>query len=89
MPGVDLVAIGKVFLAFGHDPISRSMPMSTCSRCQKTFECGMVEATSEPCWCTALPPLPADALDDADDTVCLCPDCLKARIAALADRRGS
>ena len=62
--------------------------MSTCSRCQKFFECGMVEATENPCWCTALPPLPADALDDAlddaDGTACLCPDCLKARIAELA-----
>ena len=37
--------------------------MSTCSRCQKSFECGMVEATDNPC---------------------LCPDCLKARIAELA-----
>jgi hypothetical protein len=44
----------------------------------------MVEATDNPCWCAALPPLPADALDNADDTVCLCPDCLEARIAELA-----
>ena len=58
--------------------------MSTCSRCQTVFECGMVEASDSPCWCTALPPLPADALDDTDDTVCLCPECLKARIAQLA-----
>lgn len=55
--------------------------MSTCSRCQTFFECGMVEATGNPCWCAALPPLPADALDDADDTVCLCPSCLRERIA--------
>lgn len=62
--------------------------MSTCSRCQTTFDCGMVEATESPCWCAALPPLPADALDDndgdGDSAVCLCPDCLKARIAQLS-----
>jgi hypothetical protein len=59
--------------------------MSTCSRCQNTFECGMVEATDAPCWCTELPPLPADALPDAgENSLCLCPDCLKARIAEIA-----
>ena len=58
--------------------------MSTCSRCQKTFECGMVEATGTPCWCAALPPLPADALGVADDALCLCPECLRERIAQLA-----
>jgi hypothetical protein len=57
--------------------------MSTCSRCQKNFECRIVDGGEGPCWCTALPPLPADALDDADDTVCLCPECLQARIAQL------
>jgi hypothetical protein len=60
------------------------MPMSTCSRCQKIFECGMADGGEDPCWCAALPPLPAEALDDADDSLCLCPDCLKARIAQLA-----
>lgn len=58
--------------------------MSICSRCQKFFACEMVEATGNPCWCAALPPLPADVLDDADEPGCLCPDCLKARIAELA-----
>ena len=70
--------------------------MSTCSRCQKVFACGMVDGSDGPCWCTALPPLPAGALDDADDALCLCPDCLKARIAqqtaaasAVASRAGA
>ena len=57
--------------------------MSTCSRCGAAFECGMVEALDAPCWCTTLPPLPADSLPDADDGRCLCPPCLKAWMACL------
>lgn len=55
--------------------------MSACSRCHKVFACRMADGGEGPCWCSALPPLPADALDDGDDTVCLCPDCLRERIA--------
>ena len=58
--------------------------MSTCSRCQSTFDCGMVDATDAPCWCAALPPLPAEALPDDDESRCLCPACLGERIAEVA-----
>jgi hypothetical protein len=37
--------------------------MSLCARCGATFICGMADRVStEPCWCTRLPALPAAAL---------------------------
>jgi hypothetical protein len=53
--------------------------MAVCSSCNLPFTCGMRE-TSEPCWCAALPALPS--IEPAQD--CLCPACLKARLAADA-----
>lgn len=51
--------------------------MSHCARCGKTFECGMSDAgASSPCWCTALPPLPAETLG-CDAASCYCADCLR------------
>jgi hypothetical protein len=55
--------------------------MSTCPRCNTTFECGMADAGSGPCWCTTLPALPVDALPGTNDARCLCPSCLRAWIA--------
>jgi hypothetical protein len=59
--------------------------MSHCARCGKIFECGMSDAgASSPCWCTALPPLPAESLG-RDSTGCYCPDCLQ-RLLQESDR---
>jgi hypothetical protein len=42
--------------------------MSVCKRCGATFNCGMADGVStEPCWCTRLPALPATALPLATD----------------------
>lgn len=67
----------------GFSIIFMGIRMSTCSRCGAAFECGMVEALETPCWCTALPALPADSLPDAADDRCLCPVCLKTWMARL------
>ena len=56
--------------------------MSTCVSCGAGFDCGMVDAAApSPCWCTALPPLPAEQLG-RDAAGCYCPDCLRALLAA-------
>jgi hypothetical protein len=62
--------------------------MSACSRCGAQFSCGMVDGdTREPCWCTGLPALPADALiapaEGTEMQNCLCPTCLALKIASL------
>ena len=50
--------------------------MAACSACNRTFTCGLRE-TSEPCWCASVPPIARiDATAD-----CLCPECLRERIA--------
>ena len=37
--------------------------MSACVACGAEFQCGMVDTdTPEPCWCTRLPPLPAEQI---------------------------
>ncbi|MEC5215170.1 hypothetical protein RCH09_000100 [Actimicrobium sp. GrIS 1.19] len=52
--------------------------MSQCSQCGATFGCAMADAdAAEPCWCTALPNLPATALTQG---ACLCPRCLAERL---------
>jgi len=53
--------------------------MSACVQCGQEFNCGMVDtASTEPCWCMALPTLPAALLAGAGDTMrCFCPDCLQ------------
>ncbi len=58
--------------------------MRACVQCGASFRCGMVDGpASEPCWCIALPPLPAALLATATAADrCFCPDCLK----ALLDR---
>jgi len=58
--------------------------MSTCARCGATFSCAMADPSDgQPCWCTALPPaLPVPGADA--NASCLCPDCLRQRIADAA-----
>jgi len=51
--------------------------MAHCASCGERFTCGLRE-TQVPCWCASLPPL--SRVDPAAD--CLCPDCLRARLAA-------
>lgn len=60
--------------------------MSICSRCGDEFSCGMVDSRDQPCWCVQLPKLPRSAIDADPEgsTSCLCPSCLKARIAEAA-----
>ncbi len=62
--------------------------MSECVRCGKAFGCGMVDGdAASPCWCTALPPLPA-ALLGRDAAGCYCPDCLAQLLAAAQHGAG-
>ncbi|NMM26149.1 MAG: cysteine-rich CWC family protein [Glaciimonas sp.] len=63
--------------------------MSQCMRCGAPFACGMVDKYSTdlgPCWCSALPALPADVIGAAQragtPASCLCPACLYAAVAA-------
>ncbi len=61
--------------------------MSDCVACGKAFPCGMADAAVFPCWCTALPPLPAEQLGRAG-AQCYCPDCLARLVAALHANAG-
>lgn len=62
--------------------------MSVCTRCGAVFTCGMADAGAggAPCWCTALPALPASAYvtapGAADGASCFCPGCLRALLDA-------
>ncbi|RZF31132.1 hypothetical protein EVC45_04040 [Paraburkholderia sp. UYCP14C] len=58
---------------------ARSERSARCPRCGNAFDCGMRGETSSPCWCRALPPLPAGRLKPGSG--CLCPQCLAAEIA--------
>ncbi|MEX3853770.1 cysteine-rich CWC family protein [Paraburkholderia sp. BR10923] len=58
---------------------TRSGSSARCPRCGNAFDCGMQGETSSPCWCRALPPLPAERLKPGGR--CLCPECLAAEIA--------
>lgn len=54
------------------------MPQAkACTRCGAEFGCGRNDAD---CWCNALPPLPAAALDELKD--CYCPRCLADIVAS-------
>ena len=55
-----------------------------CSRCGTAFGCGR---DAPGCWCTSLPPLPANAIDGSAD--CLCPRCLAAEVEAHAGAPGA
>ncbi len=55
--------------------------MSVCSRCGAAFGCAMADGGSEPCWCTALPPvIPVPGVEVG----CWCPACLRAQIEQAA-----
>ena len=59
-----------------------------CPQCGAQFRCGMESGDAE-CWCAALPallPLPAKA-DPAAPATCLCPACLKGRLAKASAAR--
>jgi hypothetical protein len=64
--------------------------MSICTRCGAPFGCAMADGGTEPCWCTALPPVvpvPVPATRDAaQDAIpgCWCPACLRQHIAQRA-----
>ncbi len=64
--------------------------MSACVACGQSFQCGMVDTGApDPCWCTQLPPLPAEQLQAAADrgkAGCYCPDCLRALVAGATER---
>ncbi len=50
---------------------------SRCAACGRLFHCGMKD--EQPCWCaTDFPPV----LTGEPQAACLCPECLRARIAA-------
>jgi hypothetical protein len=64
--------------------------MSICTHCGLEFSCGMADAGAEPgqpCWCAAMPKVPAEALAASDAASCRCPACLKAWIAALEQQQ--
>lgn len=63
--------------------------MSICLRCNAGFRCGMLENADQPCWCAALPLLPADGLPEPERPGCLCPSCLRDWIAERAADAGS
>lgn len=67
--------------------------MSICVRCGAGFSCGMTDdASGTPCWCAALPVLPASAYVTKDGTpggsACFCPACLRALLETERTRRG-
>ncbi|MGF6769558.1 hypothetical protein P3T18_002028 [Paraburkholderia sp. GAS199] len=62
-------------------PSSPDPASARCPRCGNAFDCGMHAQPFE-CWCSALPPLPADRLEPGGR--CLCPECLAAEIARAA-----
>jgi hypothetical protein len=60
--------------------------MSICTRCGAPFGCAMADGSSEPCWCTTLPPVvPLPVQDAGQGTApgCWCPACLRQHIAQL------
>ncbi|KPK08246.1 MAG: hypothetical protein AMJ64_04015 [Betaproteobacteria bacterium SG8_39] len=64
-------------------PEASSGAGSRCARCGLRFECGL-EAGAERCWCAALPPL-----KPVPGKGCLCPDCLRAALAAAQRASGA
>jgi len=62
--------------------------MSICTQCGLEFACGMADAvepgSDQPCWCSAMPKVPAEALAASDAASCRCQACLKTWIETLA-----
>jgi len=63
-------------------PTATPAPADRCSQCGAPFVCGYAAGLGD-CWCASLPKLPAGEL--VPGLPCLCPDCLRARQAAVAD----
>jgi len=62
-----------------------AMKNETCFVCGAAFVCGATSASGK-CWCAELPLI----VPYTDSSTCLCPDCLKAKIASmLADNPSS
>jgi hypothetical protein len=63
--------------------------MSVCAQCGKEFSCGMADAAAagQPCWCSTMPKVPAEALTPG--ATCRCPACLQAWIASLAQEKAT
>ncbi|MGH6624006.1 MAG: cysteine-rich CWC family protein [Burkholderiaceae bacterium] len=59
-----------------------TLPNSRCSLCGEAFDCGFRGDT--PCWCAALPSLPATALESGAS--CRCPSCLRRELRAASLR---
>ena len=57
--------------------------MSVCLGCGVTFNCAMLGDMPGRCWCMDLPPVVTVPGLDAS---CLCPGCLKLRIAAQQEQ---
>ena len=57
--------------------MSRHAETKCCPECGAEFQC-LAHCAAKTCWCAALPrlPMPTDAAAD-----CLCPQCLRARVA--------
>ncbi|MBW9106162.1 cysteine-rich CWC family protein [Paraburkholderia phenoliruptrix] len=60
---------------------SRPPGSARCPRCGNAFDCAM-HAEPFDCWCRQMPPLPRERLDPSGR--CLCPECLAAEIARVA-----
>lgn len=58
------------------------METKRCAECGREFGCGRHDPS---CWCAELAPLPTEALSGGLD--CLCPDCLRERVAGAPGRR--
>ncbi|MGH8777520.1 cysteine-rich CWC family protein [Paraburkholderia sp.] len=76
------------------NPSTHRSPATTaasgrCPRCGHAFDCAMraagvttaagQQSDTPPCWCRAMPPLPAERL--VPGRACLCPECLADEIA--------
>lgn len=59
---------------------SDALANSVCARCGRMFHCGIDD--DRPCWCAV--EFPA-VLGGEPEQYCLCPDCLRAKIAARDD----
>ncbi|MBL8118842.1 MAG: cysteine-rich CWC family protein [Anaerolineae bacterium] len=62
-----------------HQPAHSNPPQKTCPRCGASFTCGVAAAQSH-CWCFDLPNV--HPLQSNEYTGCLCPSCLRERIAS-------
>ena len=60
-----------------------------CQRCGAQFDCGAALPPATPCWCMALPPLPAPraSTDAGLPSRCLCPACLASATGGSTESR--